>query len=127
MNQTWQFLIDDEMPNLMRSDAMYPKTLLPEPSKLCRSCSNLDFGSMGFQFSYNVRDIQQRSEKCDFCRMLWSLCKTLNKTSQDRIRLERYHSTLKIDDMNDPVLSIIPGPGAYVPVTLRRLRRQLCS
>jgi len=91
---------------------MYPTTL-PGLSNLCRACSALDFGSMGFQFTYNVRDVQQRAKRCGFCQMLANLCETLHKTSQDRIKFERHHSTLKIEDKNEPVLSIIAGPGAY--------------
>ncbi len=90
---------------------MYPATL-PGPSNLCGACSTLDFGKIGFQFAYNVFDIKQRAKACGFCRMLWNLCERLNKASQEKVKLERYHSTLRMDDDNDPVLSIILGPGA---------------
>lgn len=110
MNASWSFLIDDEMPRNLGTDVMFPPDL-PGAANLCNACETLNFGNPGFQFTYQVYDLKQRAPTCGLCKMLWDVCEKHQKLSQAKVKFERYSSTLKIDDENGPVLSIIRSPG----------------
>jgi len=80
---------------------------------LCNDCKKLDFGTPGFSFTYRTHDLELRAGSCALCKILWTLCRTHKKTAQREVNFERYFSTLKMDDENTPVLSIIASPGMW--------------
>jgi len=89
---------------------------LPPPAILCAACKKLDFGIPGFSFTYQTNDLKTRAPTCGLCSMLWGLCVTHKKTQQREVKFEKYHSTLKMDDDNTPVLSMIRSPGNCGPL-----------
>lgn len=116
MNKNWEFAIDEEFPTLLDTDVMYPSSL-PGAADLCEDCAKLDFGIPGFQISYGVQQMRQRASTCGLCRILWRvICdkqdgRTDVSTLQGRVKFERIHSNLMMQDHNEPVLSLIASPG----------------
>jgi hypothetical protein len=115
MNPNWSFAIDTEIPARIGTEVMFPAASLPTATTLCAECKTLDFGTPGFSFTYQIYDLEVRSRDCGVCNMLWSLCVVHKKCHQKEVKFEKYHSTLKMDDDNTPVLSMIRSPGMSPP------------
>ncbi|KAK4446033.1 mitogen-activated protein kinase [Podospora aff. communis PSN243] len=109
MNPNWSFAIDTEIPARIGTDTMFPASL-PPAAPLCAECKKLDFGIPGFSFTYQVQDVKVRSRTCGVCDVLWDLCVAHKKCEQTEVKFEKYHSTLKMDDDNTPILSMIRSP-----------------
>ncbi len=112
MNPNWDFAIDTEIPKRLGTNTMFPPSL-PPAAVICYDCERLDFGMPGFSFIYQTLDLKTRAPTCRLCKTLWSVCEVHQKSTQKEVKFERYHSTLKMDDGNVPILSIIRSPGRF--------------
>lgn len=109
MNPNWSFAIDNDIPKRIGMDVMFPPSL-PTATPLCAECRKLDFGIPGFSITYQTHDLNRRAPVCGLCKILWGICIAHKKDKQAEARFERLHSTLKLDDDNTPVLSMIRSP-----------------
>jgi hypothetical protein len=104
------YAVDDEIQDRIDPKAMFAPSL-PRPAALCKKCKELDFSTPGFNFTYSTHDLKARAGTCGLCKMLWGLCESHKKTEQTEVKFVRYQSTLRMDDENTPVASMIRSPG----------------
>ena len=110
MNGHWDFGIDDETPT--RLEAVITSAMsLPALASLCDGCARLDF-------AYRTRDLRQRASICGLCGMLWDVCQKHGRDRHDEVKFEKYQSTLRMDDGNAPVLSLIRSLGMLLLLLL---------
>jgi serine/threonine protein kinase len=112
--EEWEFPVDnafaDEALATLGPESM--KLLLSVPATLCNRCENLNFWAGGFSIEDNVLDLQERSDKCEFCRMLLAVCTEAGTAKTPTVVFERNESTLRLSGSQSlPVLSIFRSPG----------------
>jgi hypothetical protein len=48
------------------------------PGRLCKRCGALDFFAADFRFEDSISGLEEKSGDCDFCELLFKVCKTRN-------------------------------------------------
>jgi serine/threonine protein kinase len=80
-------------------------------TKLCDRCLNLDFWVGGFTFDDTVLALEDRSETCEFCKMLGEVSAKEDGPKRVAVGFERKQSVLLIVGEPFPVLSIFRSLG----------------
>jgi hypothetical protein len=114
--EEWEFPVDNafavEVLAKLGPESMKPR--FSAPAALCNRCENLNFWAGGFSIEEKVLDLQERSKKCEFCRMLSNVCTKFGNTKTPRVLFERNESTLRLSGSQSlPVLSIFRSPGKW--------------
>lgn len=123
MNKAWTFVIDNAIPiqllnaGIIRREEVFPQGPLPEPVQLCEDCQGLDFHRLHLGISRMISELKDPSRNCTLCRMIWSACLKHSAVLEgsSEVWLEEYQSTLRLNDVSHPVLSIVYGPGNDPP------------
>lgn len=109
----WEFPVDNDFAGTVLSEIgsrpFYPESITP--SSLCGRCEDLDFWAPGFSFSDNISTFREKSQECQFCRMLYRLCE---KTKTHEVNLVRNQSHLVLSGVFMPVMSILRSPGKFI-------------
>lgn len=114
--KSWEFYVDEKVPAALSArgvaDEFSPK---PKsfPTKLCDRCMKLDFWQGGFAFDDSMSALEDRSESCDFCKMLNEVSVKSDGSRRRRVGFERKQSVLEIVGEPFPVLSIFRSLGEY--------------
>jgi hypothetical protein len=109
----WSFQIDNDFARDLIRDtgrqALYPRMgVLSLPT--CERCHELDFWSLTFELDETVNALSEKASRCNFCRLLFNVCRHLPGKS---VRFYRSGSVIKLDGVEHPVLSICGSPGKH--------------
>ena len=111
--QGWDVPVDNDFAETVLSE-IGPRPFYPEsitPSSLCGRCEDLDFWAPGFSFSDNISTLREKSQECQFCRMLYRLCEN---TKTHEVNLVRDQSHLVWSRFPMPIMSILRSPGKFI-------------
>lgn len=81
---------------------------------LCNRCIGLNFWAGGFSMGDTMAALVERSESCDFCRLLAKACGGSGNVVDGRVQIERKQSNLVLLGDSFPLLSIYRSPGEFI-------------
>lgn len=86
------------------------RTAIPRPltRNLCKRCEDLNFSSFQFRIEDDTTSLAEKSQICDLCGLLYRASTHLRITG--KISLYREVSTLRMPDIDRPVLSLCRDP-----------------
>ena len=122
MGTAWIFAIDNTIPTrvlgAIGQERMFPSGILPREARLCAVCGGIDFSLGSLDIRRKVTELRDPSRNCELCRMLWSACSTHHEVfkGDSEVWLEEYESTIRMDGVPHPILSIVKGPGNHISV-----------
>lgn len=116
LDDEWNIHIDNKFAEkAISSITDSPNAKLPavrQFSKLCNSCHDLDFFSIrGFFVKFAVDDLKTKAEGCDLCRLFWTTYQRYGDNDFDIVVLEKVDSSLRMNGVGTPVLTICRTPG----------------
>ena len=113
-HEGWEFHVDNAFAEKVLAQ-IGPEAMRPQSSNsvaLCSRCENLNFWDGGFVIEDKRPDLQDRSNTCDFCRLLWGVCNTADGVKGPKVEFVRNESTLRLLGSHSfPVLSMFRSPG----------------
>lgn len=86
---------------------------------LCPKCIAMEVWAQPFRIEDKVLDLEKHSSMCDFCLVRWNICKELDLNMLPEVYFDRFGSSLKVNGMYPPVLSVFQEPGKYVKLQLQ--------
>jgi hypothetical protein len=96
-------------PNINVSDVLPP---LPASLKRCSRCSTIDMWRSDFYTEDTLKELEERSDTCDFCALLyWTALRSSGNDNDEKVRFFREGSSLKRNFSKPPLLSIVTLPG----------------
>ncbi|KAK4033138.1 hypothetical protein C8A01DRAFT_50215 [Parachaetomium inaequale] len=89
-------------------------------SKLCRACRSFREGlwKPAFSQTYELSDLEAaaKEESCDLCGLFWRTWQRLGGIRTSSVLLEREGSSLRMNAISDPALSILRSPDLRTPI-----------
>ncbi|KAF4464019.1 serine threonine kinase [Fusarium albosuccineum] len=120
LDSRWRSMPDNDWASRLMSCLDWP-SLRPmvDASRICQSCSNLDFGSLYLDLHRSVQDLESSSDDCSLCHFLYRCLSKPTCKPHGRVTLSRDDAshTFRLSSYGTAVISIYhePGPHEYVP------------
>ncbi|KAL2128804.1 hypothetical protein VTI74DRAFT_8610 [Chaetomium olivicolor] len=125
LDNNWARFIDNEFAadvlTAIKKMSLSPRlTEVMPTSNLCKACRALRYAlwQPAFSQTYQLSDLEaaSKSKCCDLCGLFWRVCGRLNRTGVSSVLVKRDGSSLKLNSMLEPALSILRSPDLKTPI-----------